>query len=294
MHTRRLARLSGTTVRRLLDGGDGPSPLPQLLAAASAPATATELQGESAALAAFRSSMHPAPLPEDLPRRPTVRVTTSIMIAKAIAAIALTAGTAGGIALATTATPADPPARPASESAAADDAAASSLVLTTPTPSGAALADLDETAHAAAADEPGRSGNAGTAARATPEAKAPHQTGLCRASSNIASDGHPGKAADTPAFADLSCTDDAAAGADATDEAAGADGAADAARPAGRPSAPPGNPEHRTGKPDDAGRATDDTDGDDTAKKPGKAGHGAAGHVDTEDRGQSGEHRQDG
>ena len=82
-------------------------PLPQLLAAASAPATATELRGESAARAAFRSSMHPAPLPDDLPRRSTVRVTTSIMIAKAIAAIALTAGTAGSIALATTATPAD-------------------------------------------------------------------------------------------------------------------------------------------------------------------------------------------
>ena len=108
MHTRRLGRLSGTTAQRLLDGGDGPSPLPQLLAAASAPATPTELRGESAARAAFRSSVHPAPLPDDLPRRATVRVTTSIMIAKAIAAIALTAGTAGSIALATTATPADP------------------------------------------------------------------------------------------------------------------------------------------------------------------------------------------
>jgi hypothetical protein len=222
-----------------------------------------------------------------------VRVTTSIMIAKAIAAIALTAGTAGGIALATTATPADSPARPASESAAADDAAASSLVFTTPTPIGAALTDLDGTAHAAAADESGRSGGAGTTARTTPEAKTPHPTGLCRAPSNIASDGHPGKAADSPAFADLSCDDDAAAG-DGDGGADGADGDAAAAGPAGRPSAPPGNPEHRTGKPDDAGRATDDTDGDDTAKKPGKAGHGAAAHVDTEDRGRSGEHRQDG
>ena len=81
-------------------------------------------------------------------------------------------------------------------------------MLTTPTPTGAALADPDGTAHAAAADEPGRSGGAGTAARTTPEAKAPHPTGLCRASSNIATDGHPGKAADSPAFADLSCTDD--------------------------------------------------------------------------------------
>ena len=214
-----------------------------------------------------------------------MRVTTSIMIAKAIAAIALTAGTAGSIALATTATPADPPARPTSESAAADDAASSSLVLTTPTPTGAALADPDGTARAAAADEPGRSGSAGTAARTTPEAKAPHPTGLCRASSNIPSNGHPGKAADSPAFADLGCTDATPARTTPTPAAT---------RPAGRPTVAPGNPEQRTGKPDDAGRATDDTDGDDTAEKPGKAGYGAAAHADTEDRGRSGEHRQDG
>jgi hypothetical protein len=285
MHTRRLGRLSGTTAQRLLDGGDGPSPLPQLLAAASAPATATELRGESAARAAFRSSVHPAPFPDDFPRRSTVRVTTSIMIAKAIAAIALTAGTAGSIALATTATPADLPARTTSESAAADDVASSSLVLATPTPTGAALADPDGTAHAAAADEPGRSGSAGIAARTTPDAKAPHPTSLCRASSNIQSDGHPGKATDSPAFADLSCTD-ADARADDADEAA--------TRPAGRPTVAPGNPEQRTGKPDDAGRATDDTDAEDTAEEPGKAGNGAAAHADTEDRGRSGEHRQDG
>jgi len=216
-----------------------------------------------------------------------VRVTTSIMIAKAIAAIALTTGTAGSIALATTATPADPPARTTSESA-ADDAASSALVLTTPTPTGAALADPDGTAHAATADEPGRSGSAGTAARTTPDAKAPHPTGLCRASSNITTIDHPGKAADSPAFADLSCTDDAAAGDDETD------GEAAAARPAGRPSAAPGNPEQRTGKPDDAGQTRDDTDRDDTAEKPGKAGDGAAAHADTDDRGRSGEHRQDG
>ena len=54
MHTRRLDRLSGTAAQRLLDGGDGPPPLPQLLAAATAPATPAELRGESAARAAFR------------------------------------------------------------------------------------------------------------------------------------------------------------------------------------------------------------------------------------------------
>ena len=80
--------------------------------------------------------------------------------------------------------------------------------------------------------------------------------------------------------------DDADARADDADTAA--------TRPGGRPSVAPGNPEQRTGKPDDAGHVTDDTDGDDTAEKPGKAGHGAAARADTDDRGRSGEHRQDG
>ena len=214
-----------------------------------------------------------------------MRVTTSIMIAKAIAAIALTAGTAGSIALATTATPADPPARTTSESAAADDAASSSLVLTTPTPTGAALADPDGAARAAAADEPGRSGSAGTAARTTPEAKAPHPTGLCRASSNITTIDHPGKAADSPAFVGLDCTD-ADARADDADAAA--------TRPGGRPTVAPGNPEQRTGKPDDAGRATDDTDGDDTAEEPGEGRpRGRRAPTPTSAASRS-EHRQDG
>ena len=122
MHTRRFGRLSGATAQRLLDGGDGPPPLPQLLAAATAPATAAELRGESAARAAFRSSMHSAPLPHDIPRRTPVHATSSIIIAKVIAAITLTASTAGGIALATTSTPADPHARTTSESTATGDA----------------------------------------------------------------------------------------------------------------------------------------------------------------------------
>ena len=87
---------------------------------ATAPATAAELRGELVARAAFRSSTCSAPLPDDLRRRRPGRVTTSIMIAKAIAAIALTAGTAGSIALATTASPADSPARTTSQSAADD------------------------------------------------------------------------------------------------------------------------------------------------------------------------------
>ena len=158
MHTRRFGRLTGATAQRLLDGGDGPPPLPQLVAAATAPATAAELRGEAAARAAFRSSTHSAPLSPDIPRRAPVRVTSSVIIAKVIAAITLTAGTAGGIALATTSTPADPHARTISETTASGDAAPS-LVIASPTSTGALddpenLAGSDGTADALAAEAP--------------------------------------------------------------------------------------------------------------------------------------------
>jgi hypothetical protein len=282
MHTRRLDRLSGATAQRLLDGGDGPPPLPQLLAAATAPATPAELRGESAARAAFRTSAHSAPLPH--PRRSTVRTTTTIIVAKAIAAIALTASTAGSIALATTSTPADPHARTMSESAATGAAASPSLVVTTPTPTGAALDDSDATADALAAEPSGRPGSAGTAARTTPEAKAPHPTGLCRASSKIATD-HPGKAGASPAFADLRCAD--------------ADADTDATRPTGRPSVAPGNPDRRTGKPDTAGRPEDGTDTENKPDKAAKLDKSADDHADRtrpddEDPEESNQNRQNG
>ena len=94
--------LSGATAHCLLDGSaDGPFPLPQLLAAATAPATAAELQGEETARAAFRSSVHVTPVPLDGSRRARARTATTIVVAKVIAAVALTAGGAGGIAVAT-------------------------------------------------------------------------------------------------------------------------------------------------------------------------------------------------
>ena len=159
MHTRRFGRLTGATAQRLLDGGDGPPPLPQLLAAVTAPATAAELRGEAAARAAFRSSTHSAPLPHDIPRRAPVHVTSSIIIAKVIAAITLTASTAGGIALATTSTPADPHARTTSESTATGDTAPSSLLIASPTSTGALddpenLTGSDGTADTPAAGHP--------------------------------------------------------------------------------------------------------------------------------------------
>jgi hypothetical protein len=194
MHTRRFGRLTGATAQRLLDGGDGPPPLPQLVAAATAPATAAELRGEAAARAAFRSSTHSAPLPLDISRRTPVRVTSSVIIAKVIAAITLTASTAGGIALATTSTPAGPQARTTSETTATSDAAPS-LVITSPASAGALddpenLAASDGTAEALGAEAPDA---AGGAVRTTPSPKAPHPTGRCRALTNLSEDGQAGK-----------------------------------------------------------------------------------------------------
>ena len=97
------ARLPRSTTDRLLDGGTGPEPLRQLLAAAAAPAQADELGGEQAARLAFTTSAGSRPLPDvaahNFPRR--TRALSWIVAAKAIAAIALTAG-AGGVAVAAT------------------------------------------------------------------------------------------------------------------------------------------------------------------------------------------------
>jgi len=283
MHTRRFGRLTGATAQRLLDGGHGPAPLPQLLAAATAPATAAELHGEAAACAAFRSSTHSAPLPHDIPRRTPVHGTSSIIIAKAIAAITLTASTAGGIALATTSTPASPPARTTSESTATGDPA-SPLVITSPTPTGSLddpedLAASDETAgtHAAGAPDP-----ADGAVRTTPSPKTAHPTGRCRALTNIS---EAGKASNSPAFTGLHC--------------AQTDTAAEPTRPTGRPDVAPGNPDQHTGKPDPTGNPNEDTATDDETErtgKPEKAADAQAGSDGggTADRGKSGEHPQNG
>jgi hypothetical protein len=291
MHIIRSGRLSGATAQRLLDGGDGPPPLPQLLAAATAPATAAELRGEEAARAAFRCAEHTSPLPHDIPRRSPVRTTSAIMIAKVIAAITLTASTAGGVALATTSTPTDPHTRATSESAATDHDAASPLELPTASPTGADADGADTEADAEAAEDAllaGRSdrpGGAGTAARMTPTPQAPHATGLCRAASNLSAD-HPGKAADSPAFRDLSCADTA----DSTGTS----------RPTDRPPVAPGNPDQHTGKPETAGNAQDGAEAEDKADKTEKAGKkedpsdAQADGGGNADRGKSGEHRQDG
>jgi len=102
--------LSGAAAHRLLDGSDDPpAPLRQLLAAATAPASEAELQGEDAARAAFRSAVHATPVPLRDSRRVRATTATGILTAKIIAALALTASTAGGVALATNSYSAHPP-----------------------------------------------------------------------------------------------------------------------------------------------------------------------------------------
>ena len=233
MHNRRFGRLTGATAQRLLDGGDGPPPLPQLVAAVTTPATAAELRGEAAARAAFRSSTHAAPLSPDIPRRAPVRVTSSVIIAKVIAAITLTAGTAGGIALAATSTPADPHARAISETTASGDAAPS-LVIASPTSTGALddpenLDGSDGTTGAHAAEAPdtasGADGAVRTSPSPSPSPKAPHPSGRCSALTNLSADD---QATKSPAFTDLSCSE--------------AGTAAGPARPTGRPDVAPGKP----------------------------------------------------
>ena len=164
-----------------------------------------------------------------------MHVTSSVIIAKVIAAITLTASTAGGIALATTSTPAAPQARTTSETTATSDATPS-LVITSPASTGALddpenLAASDGTAGALAAEAPDTA-DAHGAVRTTPSPKAPHPTGRCRALANLSEDGQAGKATESPAFTDdLNCGE--------------AGTAAGPTRPTGRPDVAPGKPDHR-------------------------------------------------
>ncbi|HWM38132.1 MAG TPA: hypothetical protein VNS49_13550 [Streptomyces sp.] len=141
--------LSGAVANRLLDGSDdGPAPLQQLLAAATAPASAAELQGEDAARAAFHSAVHAAPVPLRDSRRVRATTATGVLTAKIIAALALTASTAGGVALATNSYSAHPPQSPVVSGSARAGAQVSGVSpsgmttsTTMPTPDGDALSD---------------------------------------------------------------------------------------------------------------------------------------------------------
>jgi hypothetical protein len=165
-----------------------------------------------------------------------VKTTTTIMVAKAIAAIALTASTAGGVALATHSSPNAPKQQlhSTTDQAVTQDGLASEVNRLTTTPSDA-IADGHPRPEPPVG--PGQDGeDSDKAVNDRAAAGASHPTGRCRALSNISDADQSGKAADSPAFADLSCADNANATA--------------TAKPTGRPTAARGNPEQSTGKPD--------------------------------------------
>lgn len=183
MRTSTPVRMTPTVAERLLDGGDGPADLRQLLDAAAGPGTASELAGEAAVRAAFVDAPRTAPLPSD-PSRTSVFSTalSKILAAKALAAIVLVAGATGGVALAATSTRA-PEAPPAAGAYATSGARPS------------AVADLGRPGGPdhPAAERPG------THPIGTPE---PAVAGLCHAWAAGAAD-EPGRSAGNPAFAAL-------------------------------------------------------------------------------------------
>ncbi len=278
MRTSNPDRLTAATAEQLLDGGPGPAGLQQLLAAAG-PGTASELTGETAAIAAFLAAPRETTLPSAPIRRPSMLSTalSKILAAKALAAVVLVAGATGGVALAANAT----------------SAPSSSTDETSTT----ATADAGPTADPDAA--PGDAAPADDASKApTPE---PSIIGLCRAWAAGAGD-NPGEAAENPAFRSLleaagsekdvpgfcavresvdqpgksgTAPGQADKGPDAT-----TDGATNGGK-GGKPTAAPGNPDRPTGPPADRPQKNSDgADGADTEKDTGK---GAAKNSDAED-----------
>jgi hypothetical protein len=257
MRTSNSDRLTAATSEQLLDGGPGPAGLQQLLAAAAGPGTASELTGETAAVAAFVGAPLETPLPS-APRRPSMLSTalSKILAAKALAAVVLLAGATGGVALAAN----------ASSGPSSADETVTSTETADPEP-----ADDENTDSDADSDENAAEPDATKAP--SPE---PSIIGLCRAWAAGATD-NPGKAAENPAFRSLveaagSAEDvtgfcavresvdqhgkSATAPGRAEDEDATTEDTTE--DKAGPPTAAPGNPDHLTGPPAD--RATKDED----------------------------------
>ncbi len=258
MRTSTSARLTAATTEQLLDGGAGPAGLHQLLAAAAGPGTASELAGETAAVAAFVDAPRASLLPSAPSRRPSMLSTalSKILAAKALAAVVLLAGATGGVALA--ATVSDAPSSPSD-----DQSSVTSTPTATPAPS----------------DDPESEGEGKPDPTASPSPQ-PSLAGLCKAWAAGATDNH-GKAAENPAFGALleaagSSDEVSRYCADLPDaEQPGRSGTAPghsdedpddpptdrpgaAAERGVPPTAAPGNPDHPTGPPAD--RAEEDGD----------------------------------
>ena len=204
--------LSGAAAHRLLDGSDdAPAPLRQLLAAATAPASEAELQGEDAARAAFRSAVHATPVPLRDSRRVRATTATGILTAKIIAALALTASTAGGVALATNSYSAHPQQSPVVSGSARAGAQVSGVSpsgmttsTTMPTPDGDARSDSS-----APLGDDGEAADDGTVPPRAPAAPSPGPAGPCEArcttnaaESPAAPPGQPGQHSSPPPPAD--------------------------------------------------------------------------------------------
>jgi hypothetical protein len=258
MRTSNLDRLTPATAEHLLDGGERPADLRQLLAAAAGPGTARELAGEAAAVAAFVDAQRASSLPSAESRRPSMLSTalSKILAAKAVAAVVLVAGATGGVALAATASGSDdaPPA----------DRPAATRTATPPAAGENGSENRAESAEATATE----SADASSAVPAPPAEPDPSMTGLCNAWAAGATD-NPGKAAENPAFGalvDAAGSPEAVDGYcdDLADDAPGANRSENATRPTeapgnpdhptGQPTAAPGNPDHQVGPSADSPR----------------------------------------
>jgi hypothetical protein len=217
--TRSTTTLSGAVAHRLLDGSDdAPAPLRQLLAAATAPASEAELQGEDAARAAFRSAVHATTVPLRDARRVRATTATGILTAKIIAALALTASTAGGVALATNSYSAhlqQSPVVSGSARASAQVSGVSPSGMTTsttmPTPDGDARSDSS-----ASLGDDGEAVDDRAVPLRAPAAPSPRPAGPCeaRCTTNAAESpatppGRPGQHSSPPLQTDNDSSDDA-------------------------------------------------------------------------------------
>jgi hypothetical protein len=266
MHTSTSDRLTAAAAEQLLDGGAGPAGLAPLLAAAAGPATASELSGEAAAVAAFADAPRVSRLPGAPSRRPSMLsvALSKLLAAKALAVVVLLAGATGGVALAATvssqpaAPSADPPAAPR-----------------TPLPTAPPEPVEDHPAPAAR----GTAHGADTTAQPAPE---PSLAALCTAWGAGATTGNPGAAAENPAFRALVKAAGSpgevpgyCVGLQDTDPHA-RPGTSDSGNgehrehPDGPPTAAPGHP---TGPPTDAPERNSDEHGDRSRPEPGGQDH---------------------
>jgi hypothetical protein len=291
MRTSNSDRLTAATTEQLLDGGPGPAGLHQLLAAAAGPGTASELAGETAAVAAFVGAPRETSLPSAPTRRPSMLSTalSKILAAKALAAVVLMAGATGGVALAAN----------ASSGPSSTEETVTLTETADPEPADDKNADSNTDS-----DE---NGDAPDATKApSPE---PSIIGLCRAWAAGATD-NPGKAAENPAFRSLleaagserdvpgfcavrESVDQPGKSATAPGHAGDEDAAPKGAPKdttedkGGPPTAAPGNPDHLTGPPADR-PAKDDDKADSKADSKDAEESGSKGKSDQAKQGGQG------